>query len=812
MISQTKKWTNPRTHTQKAWCMASRWSLWNKVWRHSIPVKKLSEVRNTRLDKEPTTSNRAQPKELLQLDWAGQTFDSDVDVPVMLWWDGFSPTSGLKQCGEARCFFARERQVWQHPQTAAVFFYGSDWAVEDGLPLPRRPGVDWALLHEESPKNQMIFNHAPLIRYFNHTATFRKGSDLPLTYQYLEAVASLTHRSPHVLGFAAKTALQDDQDLALVAYVQSNCDNPMQRDEFVEELAKHIKVDAYGACLHNKDLPQHLQGPSHFKDPGFLAFLGQYKFILSLENAVCPDYITEKLWKPLEAGSIPIYLGAPNVLEFAPNTDSAIWVQEYGSLQELADHVRDVGSNETLYNSYLVHKSGQIENDKLISCMQARPWGVSESSQHTHGTFVDRFECLVCTRAHERWQTQKLGFKPEVFRANQHHYGCPFPKSAMEIVGEKRRTLNFWQNLYSQSEVEARVMAQYLDSNKNFSVQEYQKVVMAMGLKDEEQRHQGGKDVLGELGEESHQSGSLEEPHQEGDDHSPNANPDSPTEKVNLARLGEAEQSLVKEQDRSSHSGHDEGLSGEEGKDQSTHSTHNERFGNSDQTGSFIAGQTAKGDGTRETGKVNEDGGGQHLTVQSVSDIGPIPGIALPDVIDHASKGHIGPFQWIVAFWIIVASVTTGTFIRFLLIIHFRIQESLLAQLTTLPHFFDLIDGQEIVAVPVARGKHHGFVEELVDGRQELASLLDLLTGLDMRVEKERPISWKSMSGHGLGVSRMKMNLTGRGTSMALGMMIPSASLTKADTGLVILSRDPTRTMVPSVPALIFRRMFSFLL
>ena len=49
------------------------------------------------------------------------------------------------------------------------------------------------------------------------------------------------------------------------------------------------------------------------KDSEFLHILAKYKFVLAIENAVCPDYITEKLWKVLQVGAVPVYFGAPNV-------------------------------------------------------------------------------------------------------------------------------------------------------------------------------------------------------------------------------------------------------------------------------------------------------------------------------------------------------------------------------------------------------------------------------------------------------------------------------------------------------------------
>lgn len=44
-----------------------------------------------------------------------------------------------------------------------------------------------------------------------------------------------------------------------------------------------------------------------------LHLVAKYKFALSIENGVCHDYITEKLWRPLISGSVPIYIGSPSV-------------------------------------------------------------------------------------------------------------------------------------------------------------------------------------------------------------------------------------------------------------------------------------------------------------------------------------------------------------------------------------------------------------------------------------------------------------------------------------------------------------------
>ena len=46
--------------------------------------------------------------------------------------------------------------------------------------------------------------------------------------------------------------------------------------------------------------------------------MSHYKFVLAIENTWTESYVTEKLFYALDAGAIPIYFGAPNVLDLVP--------------------------------------------------------------------------------------------------------------------------------------------------------------------------------------------------------------------------------------------------------------------------------------------------------------------------------------------------------------------------------------------------------------------------------------------------------------------------------------------------------------
>jgi hypothetical protein len=47
-----------------------------------------------------------------------------------------------------------------------------------------------------------------------------------------------------------------------------------------------------------------------FKNQFLLCYPGQYKFVLAMENAVSDEYMTEKLWRNIHVGAVPIYYGS----------------------------------------------------------------------------------------------------------------------------------------------------------------------------------------------------------------------------------------------------------------------------------------------------------------------------------------------------------------------------------------------------------------------------------------------------------------------------------------------------------------------
>ena len=95
-------------------------------------------------------------------------------------------------------------------------------------------------------------------------------------------------------------------------YIASNPAARSERDAYVRQLMRYMAVDSYGRCLNNR------RWPTDHGRATKLETLSRYPFTLAFENSCTEDYVTEKFFDPFVAGSVPVYLGAPNIGAFAP--------------------------------------------------------------------------------------------------------------------------------------------------------------------------------------------------------------------------------------------------------------------------------------------------------------------------------------------------------------------------------------------------------------------------------------------------------------------------------------------------------------
>ncbi len=130
------------------------------------------------------------------------------------------------------------------------------------------------------------------------------------------------------------------------AWFVSNCQTSSQRELLVRNLSNFIPVDVYGACNRNNSSHK----CSNRADCNVM--LGRYyRFYLSFENSLCPDYVTEKLYRTLMHDTLPVVYGGANYSLYLPE-GSYVNARDFDSPENLADHLKELMINDELYLSY----------------------------------------------------------------------------------------------------------------------------------------------------------------------------------------------------------------------------------------------------------------------------------------------------------------------------------------------------------------------------------------------------------------------------------------------------------------------------
>mmetsp|Transcript_2147 Transcript_2147/g.5613 ORF Transcript_2147/g.5613 Transcript_2147/m.5613 type:complete len:158 (-) Transcript_2147:285-758(-) len=103
-------------------------------------------------------------------------------------------------------------------------------------------------------------------------------------------------------------------------------------------------MHSMGGCQRTRPPPHGARHGSHI-----LHTLRRYKFTLAVENYAARDYVSERFYQPLVAGSVPVYLGAPNAAAFAPGPGSFIDVRQFDTPEALAAELEAVAADPERY-------------------------------------------------------------------------------------------------------------------------------------------------------------------------------------------------------------------------------------------------------------------------------------------------------------------------------------------------------------------------------------------------------------------------------------------------------------------------------
>jgi hypothetical protein len=225
-------------------------------------------------------------------------------------------------------------------QADAVVFHLPQARGIEQLSKPRRQiWVAWSM---ECEVHYPWMSDPDFLQLFDLTMTYRRDSDVPVPYYDLNLIPAL--RS------LPKPKSKDK----LTALFLSGSHDRSGRVRLVRAMMQYLDVHSYGSLLRNRQLQDDRGRETK------LEALSGYKFTLAFENAIARDYVTEKFFDPLIAGSVPVYLGAPNVKDFAPGEKCFIPVTDFRSAQDLTAYLLALNEDEAAYQAYHAWREGPL--------------------------------------------------------------------------------------------------------------------------------------------------------------------------------------------------------------------------------------------------------------------------------------------------------------------------------------------------------------------------------------------------------------------------------------------------------------------
>ncbi|CAI5497953.1 unnamed protein product, partial [Closterium sp. Naga37s-1] len=204
------------------------------------------------------------------------------------------------------------------------------------------------------------------------------------------------------------------------------------RDALVKELMKHVPMHSFGACRsttaqHGSELQlyphcAHTYGAQERWQHHTHCVQSHYLFSLAIENTRAPGYVTEKFFYPLEAGTVPIYIGAPDIAAFAP-PDSYIDASGL-SPADLGAMVRRIAADPLEYMGY--HAWRRLLPALSLPHPSSTAPGVAAAGVECMATTRERARCLstrcpaACASTSASWAAHTTHALDAALHASRH--------------------------------------------------------------------------------------------------------------------------------------------------------------------------------------------------------------------------------------------------------------------------------------------------------------------------------------------------------------------------------------------------------
>ncbi|KAL3081741.1 hypothetical protein niasHS_011826 [Heterodera schachtii] len=320
----------------------------------------------------------------------GKKINSSDERPIILAWNNFFHWSifdfidlqfGDKNCSY-RCVYTED--ISFEKAASVVIWHTGDQLRE--LPRHRRAEQLYVMMSHESPLlGSANFEKIPY-NFFNISITYRSDSTIRIPYDELAPITAQT--LPQYIWTDAE--IQKRMALKKRSAVQfvSNCNVPSGRDALTAQLQRLLQVDVYGKCNNNTNCKEECyqrEQESHF-------------FYFAFENAVCPNYVTEKFWRALRNLIVPIVLSRKVMEEVGIPNGTFIAVDDFNSVKALAEYLKQLQRDKDKYMSYFnwtktyqKHRSGHGIQPPLCQLCEIAHKQRHSDTFKTYAVQLDKF-------------------------------------------------------------------------------------------------------------------------------------------------------------------------------------------------------------------------------------------------------------------------------------------------------------------------------------------------------------------------------------------------------------------------------------
>ncbi|KAK3878796.1 hypothetical protein Pcinc_016607 [Petrolisthes cinctipes] len=220
---------------------------------------------------------------------------------------------------------------------------------------PRDPSQPWVMLEVETEllaNSVHQTNYSTLDNFFNRTMFYTRDADIRIHHGFIVRRGLDASLLPSIWRRPCIVKQDNFNSRQLAVSFISHCDDNAGRLKYVRELQKHVWVDVYGKCGDLK-CGRSINVDRFFSiDDLCVRKAGEnYLFFLAFENALCEDYVTEKLYIFLFYPIVPVVMGAADYSTIMP-PHSYIDAQQY-TPQQLALKLAHLAKHPQEYAKYL---------------------------------------------------------------------------------------------------------------------------------------------------------------------------------------------------------------------------------------------------------------------------------------------------------------------------------------------------------------------------------------------------------------------------------------------------------------------------